>query len=215
MLLIECLDERTDTDSQEPSSTKPIQVFASDVDEAAIAIARAGVYPSSIASDVSQERLERFFIKADDAHYQIGKQLRDSIVFSRQNVINDAPFSKLDLISCRNLLIYLEPEMQQRVLSLFHFALADDGLLVLGPAESLAQADDLFKPISKKWRIFQKVRVEPAQPSPFSTGRDTQPAKTPCDAISFDSSASGIQGTGRESSHQPLRTGNGTDQSPL
>lgn len=157
LLLIECLDERSDTNFQVPSSANPIQVFASDVDEAAIAIARAGVYPSSIASDVSQGRLERFFSKADDAHYQIGKRLRDSIVFSRQNVINDAPFSKLNLISCRNLLIYLEPEMQQRVLSLFHFALADDGLLVLGPSESITRVDDLFEPISKKWRIFKKL----------------------------------------------------------
>lgn len=167
LLLIECLDKRTDADLGEPSSIKTIQIFASDVDEAAIAIARAGVYPSSIASDVSQERLDRFFSKADEAHYQIDKQLRDSIVFSRQNVINDAPFSKLDLISCRNLLIYLEPEMQQRVLSLFHFALAEDGLLVLGPAESLAKADGLFKPISKKWRLFQKVVSSRRSQVPF------------------------------------------------
>ena len=167
LLLTECLDERINADLGGPSSAKPIQVFASDVDEAAIAIARSGIYPSSIASDVSQGRLDRFFTKFDDAHYQIGKQLRDSIVFSRQNVINDAPFSKLDLISCRNLLIYLEPEVQQRVLSLFHFALADDGLLVLGPAESLAHADELFKPISKKWRIFQKLASSQRRQVPF------------------------------------------------
>ncbi|WP_442510416.1 CheR family methyltransferase [Novipirellula sp. SH528] len=157
LLLIECLDGRSDAVLQQPTSTRPIQVFASDVDEAAIVVARAGVYPSSIASDVSQERLDRFFTKADEAHYQIGKQLRESVVFSRQNLIYDPPFSKLDLISCRNLLIYLEPEMQRKVISLFHFALADDGVLMLGPSESIAHADHLFGSISKKWRIFKKV----------------------------------------------------------
>ncbi|WP_419187385.1 chemotaxis protein CheB [Stieleria bergensis] len=145
------------TSSPRPGIAKPIQLFASDVDEAAIAIARAGIYPASISADVSADRLKRFFTEAEDTHYQIGKQLRDAIVFSRQHVISDPPFSKIDLISCRNLLIYLEPEMQQRVLSIFHFALADGGLLVLGPAESLGNASDLFKPISKKWRIFQKL----------------------------------------------------------
>ena len=157
ILLIECLDDRSEGSDDRPSISKPIQLFASDVDETAIATARTGIYPTSISTDVSKDRLKRFFMKAEDAHYQIGKQLRDAIVFSRQNVINDPPFSKLDLISCRNLLIYLEPEMQQRVLALFHFALVDDGLLVLGPAESLGEASDLFKPVSKKWRIFQKL----------------------------------------------------------
>ncbi|TWT98782.1 chemotaxis protein CheB [Neorhodopirellula pilleata] len=157
ILLIECLDDRSESPLDRPSISKPIHLFASDVDEAAIAIARTGIYPTSISTDVSEDRLERFFTEAADAHYQIGKQLRDAIIFSRQHVISDPPFSKLDLISCRNLLIYLEPEMQQRVLSMFHFALADDGLLILGPAESLGHASDLFKPISKKWRIFQKL----------------------------------------------------------
>lgn len=157
ILLSEFLDGRSHELSDRPLSGKLIQVFASDVDEAAIAIARTGIYPSSTSADVSNDRLERFFTTAEDNHFQIVKTLRDAIVFSKQNVIHDPPFSKLDLISCRNLLIYLEPEMQQRLLSLFHFALADDGLLFLGPAESLANASDLFKPISKKWRIFQKL----------------------------------------------------------
>ncbi|XZE55044.1 chemotaxis protein CheB [Planctomycetaceae bacterium SH139] len=157
MLLMEGLDDRDKVQLKQPSTSKPIQLFASDVDDAAIAIARTGIYPISISADVSEDRLQRFFTKPEDGHYEIGKQLRNAIVFSRQNVIKDPPFSKLDLISCRNLLIYLEPEMQQRVLSLFHFALADDGLLVLGPAESLGLASNLFKPISKKWRIFQKL----------------------------------------------------------
>jgi len=157
MLLIECIDQRPDSVHQLSDSQSLVQVFASDVDETALSLARAGIYPASIASDVSQARLDRFFIKVDNSHYQIGKQLRESIVFSRQNLINDAPFSRLELISCRNLLIYLEPAMQQKVISLFHFSLADQGVLMLGPSESISQSDQLFEPISKKWRIFKKV----------------------------------------------------------
>ncbi len=157
LLLFESLDQRQDEILQQPTSTKLVQIFASDVDENAIVVAREGLYSSSIASDVSDKRLERFFTKSGETHYRIGSQLRESIVFSRQNVINDAPFSKLDLISCRNLLIYLEPEMQRRVISLFHFALSDHGILMLGPSESIAHADQLFEPISKKWRIYKKM----------------------------------------------------------
>lgn len=158
ILLIECLEQRLPEMNQHPDSTKLIQVFASDVDEDAIAMARKGIYPLSIAHDVTQERLNRFFSKTNPSHLQIGKQLRESIVFSRQNLINDAPFSKLDMISCRNLLIYLEPEMQRKVISLFHFALSDHGVLMLGPSESISQSDQLFEPISKKWRLFRKKK---------------------------------------------------------
>lgn len=157
MLLIECLHDRPTQANQQRDPAKLIQVFASDVDEAAIAIARSGIYPSSIANDVTQKRLDKFFTEVDAGHFQISKQLRESIVFSRQNLINDSPFSKLDLISCRNLLIYLEPEMQRKVISLFHFALCDNGVLMLGPSESISQSDRLFAPVSKKWRIFKKV----------------------------------------------------------
>jgi two-component system, chemotaxis family, CheB/CheR fusion protein len=113
-----------------------LQIFASDIDDSAIEYARTGIYPASVVSDVSPERLNRFFVAVDDNHYRISKQLRESIVFSHQNLIADSPFSKLDLISCRNLLIYLEPELQQKVIALFHFALATDGYLLLGPSES-------------------------------------------------------------------------------
>jgi two-component system CheB/CheR fusion protein len=156
ILLIECLEQRPSGDFHQADSSKLLQVFASDVDEDAIAMARAGIYPLSIANDVDQNRLNRFFSQTDSSHFQIGKQLRESIVFSRQNLINDAPFSKLDMISCRNLLIYLEPEMQRKVISLFHFALSDHGVLMLGPSESISQSDQLFEPVSKKWRIFRK-----------------------------------------------------------
>ena len=160
MLMIECLNDRSAVAGQQADPTKMIQVFASDVDESAIAVARAGIYPSTIASDVSQTRLDKFFTQVDVAHFQIGKQLREAIVFSKQNLINDSPFSKVDLVSCRNLLIYLEPEMQRKVISLFHFALCDHGVLMLGPSESISQSDQLFTPISKKWRIFRKVNAK-------------------------------------------------------
>jgi two-component system CheB/CheR fusion protein len=157
MLLHECLDKQSDRDLGENPPTTLILVFATDVDEDAIERARTGIYPLSIASDVSQERLNRFFTQTDAGQYRIGKQLRSSIVFSRQNVLTDAPFSKLDFVSCRNLLIYWKPEMQQRVISLFHFSLADQGILLLGPSESISRAEDLFEPISKKLRLFQKL----------------------------------------------------------
>ena len=109
-----------------------IQIFASDIDEDALAVARRGIYPESVVGDVSAERLRRFFTKADDHNYQVNKRLRDAVVFAPQNLIGDAPFSKLDLISCRNLLIYLEPEVQKKVISLFHFALERGGLFDAG-----------------------------------------------------------------------------------
>lgn len=134
-----------------------VQVFASDIDADAIEVARGGIYPSSVAGDVSPDRLRRFFVMVDDHHFQIDKQLREAVVFSHQNLISDAPFSKLDLISCRNLLIYLEPEMQQKVISLFHFALAADGYLCLGPSETIGRSTDLFATVSKKWRVYRRI----------------------------------------------------------
>ncbi len=132
-------------------------IFASDINQRSIDVARRGLYPSSIAVDVSADRLRNFFVASDDVHYQVSKQLRDSIVFSTQNVISDAPFSNLDLISCRNLMIYLEPETQQKLISLFHYALIENGHLLLGPAETTWRAASLFAPVSKKWRIYRRV----------------------------------------------------------
>lgn len=134
-----------------------LQIFASDIDERALEVARNGIYPISIAADVTSDRLKRFFIKADENHLQVNKQLRESICFAVQNLISDAPFSRLDLISCRNLLIYLEPEVQQKVIALFHFALVEDGYLLLGPSESIGRAVDMFEPVSKKWRVYRRI----------------------------------------------------------
>jgi two-component system CheB/CheR fusion protein len=134
----------------------PIQIFASDVDEEGLDFARAGVYPESIAADVPAGRLSRFFLKGENS-YRVSKELRECVVFARQNLIADAPFSRLDLISCRNLLIYLEPDVQKRVVSLFHFALVDGGRLFLGSAESVGPAEDLFDTVSKKWRVYRRI----------------------------------------------------------
>lgn len=149
-------------DGEDPNEAKPracIQIFASDIDADAIEIARAGIYPISVISDVTPEQLQRFFVRVDANHYQIKKNIRESVVFSHQNLISDAPFSKLDLISCRNLLIYLEPEMQQKIVSLFHFALATGGYLLLGPSETIGRSTDLFETVSKKWRVYRRTGV--------------------------------------------------------
>ena len=117
--------DRTDRRGQDRRRTSRSSPATST--KTALAIARRGIYPESAVGDISAERLRRFFTKADDQNYQVNKRLRDAIVFAPQNLIGDAPFSKLDLISCRNLLIYLEPEIQKKVISLFHFALNEGG----------------------------------------------------------------------------------------
>ncbi len=133
-----------------------VQVFATDVVEDALEVARQAIYPESVAADISPERLERFFTRVDSG-YQVNKPLREAVVFAQQNLITDAPFSKLDLISCRNVLIYLEPEVQKKIISLLHFALNPGGYLFLGPSETIGRQIDLFEPISKKWRIYRRI----------------------------------------------------------
>lgn len=133
------------------------QIFASDIDGESLDVARIGNYDGISISQLSAERIQQFFVKSDEDHYHVTKQLRASVVVTRQNVISDAPFSKLDLISCRNLMIYLEPELQQKILALFHFALNERGYLFLGCSESVGRQIDLFEPVSKKWRIFRRI----------------------------------------------------------
>ena len=133
-----------------------LQVFASDVDEDAVALAREGRYPESIAADVSPVRLARFFTQEDHS-YRVVPELREVVVFTAQDVLADPPFSRLDLISCRNLLIYLRPEAQEKVLLLFHFALREGGVLMLGNSETVGSLDDRFEPISKTQRIYRQI----------------------------------------------------------
>ncbi len=132
-----------------------VQIFATDIDEAAIENARKGIFPDSIAADVSQARLGQFFTK-EDGFFRIKKQIRDMVVFSLQSVIKDPPFSRLDLVSCRNLLIYLDHPLQKKIIPLFHYTLKPQGVLLLGPSESIGEFTDLFQPLNAKWKIFQR-----------------------------------------------------------
>jgi two-component system CheB/CheR fusion protein len=123
-----------------------LQVFASDIDRHAIAAARAAVYPASIAADISPQRLARFFTaEADGSAYRINKSIRDLLVFSEHDLLRDPPFSRLDLISCRNLLIYLGAELQKSIIPLFHYALNPSGMLFLGTSESVGGFRPLFR----------------------------------------------------------------------
>ena len=137
-------------------SAAKLQVFASDIDPTAIAGARAGLYPKTIAADLSPERLARFFVR-ENGGYRVLPELRDMLVFTTQDVLTDPPFSRIDLISCRNLLIYLCPEAQERVISLFHFALRERGLLLLGNSETIGAAGDRFEVISKSDRLYRHI----------------------------------------------------------
>ncbi len=134
-----------------------IQVFATDIDNHAIALARAGIYPASVAADIAPERLARFFVaEADGSAYRIHKGIRDMLVFSEQDLIKDPPFSKLDLISCRNLLIYLGADLQKKLIPLFHYALNPGGLLFLGTSEGVGAFDELFSAFERKAKIYQR-----------------------------------------------------------
>ncbi len=136
--------------------TFDVRLFATDVADGVLSSARAGLYPGSISQDVVPERLERWFEAGEDT-YVIRRALREAVTFAPQNLLQDPPFSRLDLVSCRNLLIYLEPDFQKRVLGLFHFALREGGHLFLGPAETIAGREDLFQSVSRKWRIFRRL----------------------------------------------------------
>jgi len=133
-----------------------VQIYSTDLDDDAIAVARAGFYPPNIAADVTPERLRRFFVK-EDAGYRIKKEVREMVVFATQNVIKDPPFTKLDLLSCRNLMIYLEPELQDRLMTAFHYALKRDGVLFLSSSESIGGHTDLFASLNRKWKFYRAV----------------------------------------------------------
>ena len=134
---------------------KRVQIFGTDVDEDSIQHARRGVYPQNIELDVSPEQLSRFFLKRD-SEYQISRRIRDLVVFSKQNLLRDAPFSRMDLVSCRNLLIYLQPSSQKKVLSVLHYALNPNGYLMLGGSETVGDAPELFSLLDRKTKIYAK-----------------------------------------------------------
>lgn len=136
-------------------STVPLQIFATDLSGACIDTARAGIYSKDIAQDVSPERLRRFFVEVD-GHYRITRAIRDICVFSRHNMLADPPFSRLDLVTCRNLLIYLEPVLQQKIVPTLHYALKPSGFLWLGTSETIGGFRNLFEPLDAKQKIYAR-----------------------------------------------------------
>ncbi len=150
-----------------------VQIFATDIDRRAIETARAGIYPSGISGDLTTERLQRFFT-AEPGGYRINKSIRDMLVFSEQNVIKDPPFSRMDLISCRNLLIYMGAGLQERLLPLFHYALNPGGILFLGTAESIGGCENIFETLNHKAKLFRRKETPGGTHRP-AIGRLTPP----------------------------------------
>jgi two-component system, chemotaxis family, CheB/CheR fusion protein len=180
----------------------PIQIFASDLSEVAIAKARIGLYSKSDVADVSPKLLQRFFTKIDGS-FRINKVIRDMCVFAPHNIFSDPPFSRLDLVSCCNLMIYLEPVLQKKLLSTFHYSLKTDGLLVLGKSETLGTSSHLFSQIEKKYKVFikkndatNKVKFElnyrVADPEGAKTVRHTATPLGQIREASFDQSVEAI-----------------------
>jgi two-component system, chemotaxis family, CheB/CheR fusion protein len=156
-----------------------VQIFATDLDRAAIETARAGVYPSGIVTDLTPERLRRWFVQ-EDSHYRVKKDIRDLVIFAPHDLLTDPPFTKLDLLSCRNLLIYLESRAQRRLVPLFHYALKPAGLLFLGASESIDRHEDLFATVDRKWKIFRRVNARRQVLEGFPIGRGkTRPVEAP------------------------------------
>ncbi|MGD9947205.1 MAG: PAS domain S-box protein [Desulfobulbus sp.] len=143
-----------------------VQIFATDLDEVAINQARAGVYSSTIENEVSEAWLQKYFTRINN-NWHVNKQLRETIVFAHHNIIKDPPFSRLDLLVCRNFLIYLNPEMQKRLIALFHQVLHPGGFLFLGSAETVGLQNNLFAPVEKKWKIFTRQNGEHRTNLPF------------------------------------------------
>jgi two-component system CheB/CheR fusion protein len=180
MVLREAIERRKQTPGLN------IEIFATDLDADAIDKARLGVYPASIAADVTPERLRRFFVQ-DERGFRVSKDIRELVVFAPQNLIMDPPFTKLDIVSCRNLLIYLSSEVQKKIIPLFHYALNPRGVLFLGSAETTGQHSALFRPVDGKTRIYERLDQAPVQApveffsrytvaAPANGGADAQPA---------------------------------------
>jgi two-component system CheB/CheR fusion protein len=147
-------------------SNIPIQIFGTDLSEAAVSHARAGMYSDNITDDLSPERIRRFFVQPDGGQ-QITKAIRDLCIFARQDVTRDPPFSKLDLIVCRNVLIYLNAQIQKKLMPIFHYALKPSGFMMLGAAETIGSHSDLFHAADKKHRVYMKISTHVAAPISF------------------------------------------------
>jgi two-component system CheB/CheR fusion protein len=161
-----------------PTKNITLQIFATDLDEQAIEKAREGKFPTNIVTDVSAKRLERFFVKVE-GEYQVAKSIREMIIFAPQNIIMDPPFTKLDFLSCRNLLIYLMPELQKKLLPIFHYSLNPGGFLFLGNAETVGDFTNLFAPLGAKTRLYRRLDSTPT----------TEPIEFPVTILAAQSNA--------------------------
>ena len=183
----------------EQAGAVPIQVFATDVSDRAIERARAGIYPDTIVEDVSAPRLRRFFAKVDGS-FQISKMVRDLCVFAHQDITRDPPFSKLDLIVCRNVLIYLDPPLHKKLMTVFHYALKPNAFLMLGRAESTGPYSDLFQIFEKKHRIFVRkpslarmdLDLQPVDPGALRARTERKPSQRPRDGNGIQSEATRV-----------------------
>jgi len=166
-----------------------LQIFATDLDQQAIEKARAGIFPANIAADMSEERLRRFFVLLEDGKgFQVAKSIREMVIFAPQNIIMDPPFTKLDLLTCRNLLIYLGPELQKKLIPLFHYSLNPSGFLLLGSAETIGNFTNIFTTVDDKTRLYQKNIVArsilPVEfPSKYISSRSAEQEQKPMDTI--------------------------------
>jgi two-component system, chemotaxis family, CheB/CheR fusion protein len=177
MVLVEFLGTQT--------SHREIQLFGTDANERCIEKARAGIYPDRIAQEISSDRLRKFFNKTEEG-YRVSKTLRDSCVFAKQNLAEDPPFSQMNLVACRNLLIYLGAELQKKVIPLLHYALRPSGFLMLGSSESAAAFPELFAAVDKKHKIFVKKPLAGRLHYDFSANR--YPRETPVEAVTKEES---------------------------
>lgn len=171
-------------DQLKPKETHSLQIFATDLDQDAVDKARQGWFPANIVADVTPERLKRFFVEEENG-YRVAKGIRDMVIFAPQNLIMDPPFTKLDILSCRNLLIYLGPELQKKLIPLFHYSLNPNGILFLGNAETIGTFTSLFTPVDRKMRIYRRRDNEgqarmvefPSSFAPAPSGGTSEPGR--------------------------------------
>ena len=171
-------------DQIKPKETCSLQIFATDLDQDAVDKARQGSFPANIAADVTPERLKRFFVEEENG-YRVAKGIREMVIFAPQNLIMDPPFTKLDILTCRNLLIYLAPELQKKLLPLFHYSLNPNGILFLGNAETIGAFTTLFTPVDRKMRLYRRLENErqarlvefPSSFVPAPSGATSEPNK--------------------------------------
>ena len=137
-----------------------LNIIGSDLDQSSLETARAGLYPESITAVLKPELLTRYFIRSDERTVRVRKALRESVMFSQHNLLADPPFSHMDLVTCRNLLIYMQPEVQDKILRMFHFALKPAGYLFLGKSETIGEHHELFTPVDKQHRLYRSMPTE-------------------------------------------------------